>query len=399
MTDTQKTERLQLAAEHIFAMGINDAATSLCLANMQYGLAKLHYAQEQLGVPQRALFIGTPDMTITRNAGRWKAGFGYGGKIVWGRPEDEFVVLDVKPNTCGMLVGGLDARPDLATLTARLHALNGARLELDGVPLVWDLSEGNHFVDVFEVEVREAGLMLPPYAFVVHAAGAELRKASDHGPGLYWDAASGPKTGFEAIATPWGPLHVMTGSSARNYFAFYDRAEDFAARRRHLAAERLFGEFALIANVNHQGLRGMHQILLGCQDSGAERLCPIMLRADLPGYLMRGLPNATDAQIDAFGWRERAERLGVVAELRRANVIPHGAGYFVPGVGPVQRVREVGEERHFELSSCDGGGVTVISEPKSIAPQYRGMEVIAKTLECGLGTVAAELKPLFVLKT
>ena len=398
MTDTEKTERLQFAAEHIFAMGISDAAASLCLANMQYGLAKLHYAQEQLGLSQRALFIGTPDMTITRNTGRWKAGFGYGGKIVWGRPEDEFVVLDVKPNTCGMLVGGLDARPDPAVLTERLHALSGAALELDGVPLAWDLSEGNHFIDVFEVDTREAGLPLPPYAFVVHAAGAELRRASKHGPGLYWDAANGQKAGFEVIATPWGALHVMTGQPARDYLAFYERAEDFAARRRHLAAERIFGDFSVIANVNHQGLRGMNQILLGCQDSTGEGLCPIMLRADLPGYLMRGLPNATDAQIDSFGWRERAERLGVVDELRRANVIPHGAGYFVPGGGQVQRVQEIGEERYFELSGRDGGEATVISDPKNIAPQYRGMEVIEKTLECGLGTIAAELKPLFVLK-
>ena len=385
MTNIERTERLQFAAEHIFAMGIPDAATSLCLANMEYGLAKLHYAQEQLGLPQRALFIGTPDMTITRNTGRWKAGFGYGGKIVWGRPEDEFLVLDVKPNTCGMLVGGLDTRPDLAVLTERLHALNDARLELDGVPLVWDLSEGNHFVDVFEVEVREAGLALPPYAFVVHAAGAELRKASEHGPGLYWDAANGQKAGFEVIATPWGALHVMTGSAARNYLAFYDRAEDFAARRRHLAAERLFGEFAVIANVNHQGLRGINQILLGCQDSVGGHLCPIMLRADLPGYLMRGLPNATEAQIDAFGWRERAQRLGLVAELKRANVIPHGAGYFVPGARPVERVQEIGEERYFELSTPDGG-VTVISDPKDIAPVAKRFTISAAGSTSSRGT-------------
>ena len=97
--------------------------------------------------------------------------------------------------------------------------------------------------------------------------------------------------------------------------------------------------------------------------------------------------------------------MGVVDELRRANVIPHGAGYFVPGGGKVQRVQEVGEERYFELSAPDsplapdGGAPTIISDPKSIAPQYRGMEVIEKTLERRLGTVAAELKPLFVLKT
>jgi hypothetical protein len=407
MMETERRERLQFAAEHIFSMGIDDAASSLCIANMQFGLAKIHYAQEQLGLSHRAVFIGTPDMTITRNTGRWKSGFGYGGKIVWGDADTEFVVLDVKPNTCGMLVGGLDARPDLAALTHRLHALNDAKLELDGIPLTWDLAEGNHFVDVFEVSTQEPGLDLQPFAFVVHAAGAELRKASAHGPGLYWDASNGKResaangvpAGPEAISTPWGVLNVMTGGRARAYLEFYNRAEDFAARRRALAATELFGEYTEIANVNHQGLRGMNQILLGCQDSVAPHLCPVMLRADLPAYLMRGLPNVTDARIDAFGWRERAARLGVLDIILQANIIPHGAGYLVPSVGRVQAVREVGEQRYFELSSQDGGGVTIISEPKNITQQYRGLEVVERTLACELGTVAAKLTPLFVLKT
>ena len=87
------------AADHIFSTGLRDGGTQLCRANMKYGLAKIHWVQEQLGLKPDATFISTPDMTITRNAARWKSGFGYGGKISWGDGNDELVILNVKPNT------------------------------------------------------------------------------------------------------------------------------------------------------------------------------------------------------------------------------------------------------------------------------------------------------------
>ena len=34
-----------------------------------------------LGLEPRALFIGTPDATVTRNRYRWRQGFGYGGQV------------------------------------------------------------------------------------------------------------------------------------------------------------------------------------------------------------------------------------------------------------------------------------------------------------------------------
>ena len=39
---------------------------------MAYGIAKIQFLQEKLGLNPDATFISTPDATITRNVERWK---------------------------------------------------------------------------------------------------------------------------------------------------------------------------------------------------------------------------------------------------------------------------------------------------------------------------------------
>jgi hypothetical protein len=79
-----KNDLLSRAESHIFSTGLNDGGTQLCRANMKYGLAKIHWVQEQFGLKPDATFISTPDMTITRNAARWQSGFGYGVRSAGG---------------------------------------------------------------------------------------------------------------------------------------------------------------------------------------------------------------------------------------------------------------------------------------------------------------------------
>ncbi len=80
----ERGELLKRAERRFFATGPRDCGQSLCVANMKYGLAKIHSLQQQLGLPADATFIGAPDMTVTRNVNRWNSGFGYGGKLTWG---------------------------------------------------------------------------------------------------------------------------------------------------------------------------------------------------------------------------------------------------------------------------------------------------------------------------
>ncbi|MFX0096493.1 MAG: hypothetical protein ACFE7E_01900, partial [Candidatus Hodarchaeota archaeon] len=111
LINMSKEDLLKRAKDHIFSLGLRDAASRLCQANMQYGLAKFHIAQEKYGIRPDATFISAPDETVTRNKERWSSGVGYGGKITWGDGREDFMILDVMPNACGMLVGGLEKLP------------------------------------------------------------------------------------------------------------------------------------------------------------------------------------------------------------------------------------------------------------------------------------------------
>jgi hypothetical protein len=176
-------ERLQRADEHIFSTGLSDSGARLALANMRYGLAKMHYVQEELGLRPDATFVAAPDLTVTRDSARWRSGFGYGGAITWGDGSAELVILDLKPNACGILVGGLDQLPNRFEVMERAHELAASEAEIDGVRVTWDFGKSNHFIDVCSV-VPVDGHVLPPYAFLMHFAGDELRGDGEHGPGI-----------------------------------------------------------------------------------------------------------------------------------------------------------------------------------------------------------------------
>jgi hypothetical protein len=402
VTDVSPEDRLERARQHIFSTGAEDSGTRLCLANMPYGVAKIHCAQEQLGYPPDATFVGSPDMTITRNIGRWQAGFGYGGKLSWGEGDRDFLVLDTKPNCCGMLVGGIEDLPDISQLIDRMAEMQADPPELDGVPLTWDFAEGNHFIDICVVDRLDPTVDLPAYTFVLHAAGNELRSATDRGPGLYWDFSNGLRNMAAVVETPFGPLRVLEGERATRYMEFYEFADSFTKRRRLLAAERLFGEFSVIANETHQGLVNRNEVILGChhvERGEPARLYPLMLRSDIPGYLLRGLPNFSDTAIEALGFEGRASDLGVLHRLRNADLLPHGAGYILPHILSVTRVLERAGMRYFECDTVNDRGREVISHPRDVPHDYRGRSVVLHTVELGLGQIVAKLVPVRVLKT
>jgi len=390
--------RLERAEAHIFAMGLPDSGTRLCVANMRYGLAKIHHVQQTLGLPPNATFIGTPDMTITRNAGRWAAGFGYGGRVSWGNGQDEFLVLDVKANACGMLVGAAERLPSMAELIGRVDAIKQDEVMIEDVRVAWDFGRGNHFIDIFEVEAADPELGLPAYVFALHASGAEHRAATAWGPGLYWDESPDLAAQAEVFETPFGPLHLLRGQAALRFFGYYQHVERFACRRRVIAAERLFGEFALLCNESHQGYCSQTEIVLGCHDTMPPRLLPVMLRADLPGYLVRGRANLSDDTIAARGFTQRAAELGVLGRLRRANVAPHGGGYTLPELRDVAGVIEVGDRRYFECTTTGGAARKVLADLRGVPYGYRGRSVLLESVQLGLCDIVATLRPVQVLK-
>jgi len=391
---------LQNAKNHCFFIGLNDSGAELCKANTVYGIAGIHYVQNQLGVSSSATFISTPDMTVTRNSSRWRSGFGYGGKISWGAGNDELVILDAKPNACGMLVGGLEELPEIESLIRKLHAMGTSTAKIDGIEVIWDFYKSNHFIDVFRVKpVAKLDQNLPPYAFIIHASADELRGDNESGFGLYYDTSEQLREMAERIETPLGQFHILAGSRANKYFEQYQRAENFSKKKRKMAAELLFGKFLEISNETHQGLINMNEIVLGCHYlNDHATLFPLTLRGDLPAYLVKGNPNLSSESIDLLGFEKRAKSLGVYDRLLKADIFPHGGGYVLPDVLTVNKVIEVDGKRYFEVEMQNDRGKKIISGVRELPYEYRGRKVVLRTLEIGSIEIVAKLIPQYVLK-
>jgi hypothetical protein len=271
------------------------------------------------------------------------------------------------------------------------------------VALEYDLGNGNHFLDVFEVE-DGAAPGLGRWVFILHGSGREMRRASARGPGMYWDESAELGALAEVVETPWGGLHVLRGERARDWWAFMRWVDDFHGRRRALQADFLFGagNWRAITNGTHQGLRADTSAVLGALvfEPGAEAVYPLTLRPDLPAYLLRGRPNVREEVLERAGLAERAARHGLLGRLRGANLLPHGGGYTYPRFhAAVQTIGLRDEERRFRLEPVDGGPAELLATPKDLAPDFRGREVLDRVQELELADVAATLRPLYVART
>jgi len=393
-----KEEFLNQAEKHIFSMGLGDSGSKLCKANMKYGLAKIHYWQESSGITPKATFISTPDMTVTRNVNRWREGFGYGGKISWGKGDEEIIVLNTKPNACGMFVGGLERFPDEKRLLERVEVFQKKKSFVNKIKVKWDFSKGNHFIEIFSVKPM-VEVELPPYVFVIHGSASELRENSPFGWGLYYDKSPVLRKEADCVNTPFGSLPILEGKKAKRYFELYQFADVFAKQKRELVAKELFGDCQLISNETHQGLLNYNEILLGAHYiNGKSKLYPLTLRADLPAYLLKGRKNLRPESIESLGFGKRARKLGVYQRLRQANLIPHGGGYTFPQLLSVEEVYEIGGKRYFKADAANDRGKQIIFDVRDIPFIYRGREVALKLLELELGEIAAKLIPLYVIK-
>ena len=395
-----KGEMLQNAKRHCFFVGLNDSGAELCRANTAFGIAGIHYIQNQLGLRPDATFISTPDMTITRNTSRWQSGFGYGGKVSWGAGDNDLIILNTKPNACGMLVGGLEELPDIESLIRKLHEMETNTIRIDGVEVIWDFYKSNHFIDAFRVvPVAKLDENLPPYAFIIHGSADEFRGDNESGIGMYFDKSEQLCEIAERVETPFGQFRILTGNYAKKYFERYQYVESFSKQKRRMAAELLFGKFVEISNETHQGLINMNEIALGCHYlKNRATLFPLALRADLPAYLVKGNYNLSPESIELLGFEKRAKNLDVYERLLNANIIPHGGGYVLPDILTVNRVIEVDGKRYFEVEMQNDRGKKIISEVRELPYEYRGRRVVLRSLEIGAIEIFAKLIPEYVLK-
>ena len=126
---------------------------------------------------------------------------------------------------------------------------------------------------------------------------------------------------------------------------------------------------------------------------------PIALRADISCYLFKGKKNLSDTTIKNQGFVNRAEKLEVMNLLLNSDILPHGGGYLFPDIKDVHNILEYKHQRYFACSMVkDANKLKIIRDPSQIQYEYRGRDVVFKTLQLDLGSIIARLNPIFSLK-
>lgn len=398
ISELSKLELLQRANDFIFSTGLNDGASKLCRANMKYGLAQFHLIQENYGFEPKATFISSPDETISRNNFRWNSGLGYGGRLNWGSGSDKIVFLNIKPNCCGILVGGIEELPDAYEIIKKIDNVKSTELYSGDVLINWDYGISNHFINCYETKIL-SDIDLPPYIFMIHGSAPEFRD-DKYGLGLYIDSSKSLMNLAIKEPTDFGYQYILLDSDAKEYVEFNKKAINFSSVKREIIAMNLFSsDFEVICNTPHQFLKDYNNMYLGsnCTDEG--NIYPTTLRADLAGYLFRGRKSFSKITLKNNGFLERAEKFELLDLLLNANILPHGGGYMLPDISEVQKVLEYKHQRYFACELLkDKNKLKIVRNVKELQFEYRGRDVILKTIQLELGDIIARLNPIFSLK-
>jgi len=404
LLELSKVELLDRASQFIFSTGLNDGTSKLCKANMKYGLAQFHLIQEKYGFEPKATFISSPDETISRNKFRWNSGLGYGGRLNWGSGNDKLIFLNSKPNCCGILVGGLEELPDPYNLITKIDKIKSEPLYYDDFLIDWDYGISNHFINCFETK-ELSDIDLPPYLFLIHGSAPEFRDDC-HGIGLYIDKSKILKDIAIEEKTKFGTQYILLDSDAAEYLQFSKKALEFSSLKREIIANNLFDfGYKIICNQPHQFLKDYNNMYLGsnCTDVSCELInsdkFPTTLRADIAAYLFKGKRNFSETTLKNQNLLERAADLELLELLTNANILPHGGGYSFNDVEDVLDILEYKDQRYFVTSlKTNISRLKIIRDVSELQFEYRGRDVVLKTIQLDLGEIIARLNPLFSLK-
>jgi hypothetical protein len=404
LANLSKEDLLQRASDFIFSTGLSDGASRLCRENMKYGLSQFQLIQEKYGFDPKAAFISSPDETISRNNYRWNSGLGYGGRLNWGNGKEKFIFLNIKPNCCGILAGGINYLPDPYDIIKKIDNIKSTELYHDDVLINWDYGISNHFINCYETK-NLSDIDFPPYVFLIHGSSPEFRD-DKYGIGLYIDSSRTLKEIAIQEKTIFGTQYILLDSDAKAYIDYHNKALNFSNRKREIIASHLFDKkFDIICNQPHQFLRDYNNMYLGsnCTDDSCNliesNIYPTALRADIACYLFKGKKNFSETVLRNNNFIKRAEKCGLMDLLKNANLLPHGGGYSLPDISTVQKVLEYKDQRYFVCELIkDKSKIKILRNVREMQFEYRGRDVILKSLQLDLGEIVARLNPIFSLK-
>lgn len=387
---------LDEAREHILSIGIDDASLVVSKINASVGLGKILYYLKKSGISSGKTFcLFTPDGGITRNKGRWMSGFSYGCLIRWPAPEDcgeQFIFPEIKPNACGMLVARIEKMISKEALYERLNILNQNGFEINNRKIILNLGISNHFIEVCRVKKSNINrINKDSYIILIHTSPSELKSE------LY-DFEALKEKGAKLVETPLGSLLVIKGKQAEEYYQTFLEIDEFGRKKREMIARKICGDIELISNFTHQGLFARNEARLGLYKMSLdqENLYPMTFRWDIKNFLIKPVQNISNKNIKKFGLLKQIRNLEIDNIIENINVLPHGGGYSIPFPNKKWSLLHSNRRHFFRLNN--GKIDYSFCLPSEVPYDYRGEEILNRSLQFSLGQVAVELEQLYTFR-
>jgi hypothetical protein len=263
----------------------------------------------------------------------------------------------------------------------------------------------NHFINCFETR-NLSDLDLPPYIFFIHGSAPEFRDDNKYGAGLYIDKSKLLNELSIEENTKFGKQHILMDSDADDFLKIHEQALKFSNSKREIIASKLFDYgYKIICNQPHQFLKDYNNMYLGsnCTDISCSMITsdifPTTLRADISAYLFRGNKNLSMTTLRNENFLKRAENFELLDILTNACILPHGGGYELTDIEDVLDILEHKHQRYFVTSlKTNTSRLKIIRNVGELQFEYRGRDIVLKTLQLNLGEIVARLNPLFSLK-
>jgi len=323
-------ERMRMAEEHLFILGLGDAAEEVGRVNASLFLAKMHCIQEKLGYKPMGMIIGPPDFTFQTTPHKFRDVIPEGSKIIWGDGRYDLIPGEMEFDFCGLLAGAVENDISLRKILDRLYEMRDESYEIDGIEIqLRNFSPGSHFLNLYEVKNYEA-LSLPKRVAVLHTSSDEMR---DPLMDFVQEKA-------EVIETPFGSSHVLQDSNdVREYEKQCRYASEFARKKRKLLFRELFGNGKVIANHNHYELLNRNEAVIGCNIVNKEGEVFVTTLIDTsPVFLIKGKNNLSPRIIEELGFDSKITEKWVYNRLVKANILCHGGGHKLIEIDGIEKV-------------------------------------------------------------
>lgn len=377
-------ERIKHAEKYLFNLGMQDTAGRIGEINAIWFIAKMHYIQEKLGYEPKAMVIGSPDFTFQKSVDKFQASVPEGAKVIWGGNSYNFIPVEIRPDFCGMLVGGADDS-SYDNILDKLYEMKRKRYEIDSVEIqLRNFSPGSHFLNVYEIKNHEE-LNLPERVAILHTSSNEMHK-----PLVKFARENG-----EEIKTPFGNSLILRDEDAVEYEKYCRNASLFSKEKRKLLYEEIFNNDEIISNCNHYELLGLDEAIIGSNIVNEEGgIFSITFLNILPAYLVKSRRNLSERKIKEILPREMEG--WVFDKLRNANLLPHGGGHKLNSFKLKETIVYPSGKKLFILSHANN--VLACEELWNIPTTYRSDDVLEKVFSLELAEPYATLEFLYGIK-